>query len=164
MVLVVHVPQAIDDHGVLHFPVAHALAVARTVQHVGAGAHVFLATGDHDLAVTRGHGLGRQHHGLEARAAHGVDGHGGGFLGHTGFEHGLARSVLAHASGQHLAHDDFTHLVQAHTGACQGFFDHDAAQFGGRHLGQCAAKFANSRACGGNDNDVFHGVILVVEN
>jgi hypothetical protein len=34
VVLVVHVPQAVDDHGVDHLPVAHALAVARAQQHV----------------------------------------------------------------------------------------------------------------------------------
>ena len=74
VVLVVDVPQAVDDHGVDHLPVAHALAVARARQHVRRGAHVLLAAGDHDLAVAPGDRLRRQHHGLQAGAADGVDG------------------------------------------------------------------------------------------
>src|SRR5690606_28335704 len=90
VVLVVNVPQAVHDHGVDHLPVAHALAVATAVEHVRAGTHVFLATGDHDLAVAPGHGLSRQHHSLQARATHGVDGECRCFLGHAGLHHGLA--------------------------------------------------------------------------
>ena len=81
VVLVVHIPQAIDDHRVHHVPVTHALAVAAAHQHMGRSAHVFLATGDDDLAVAPGHGLRGQHHGFETGAAHGVDGEGRGFFG-----------------------------------------------------------------------------------
>jgi hypothetical protein len=156
VVLVVHVPQAVHDHGVGHLPVAHALAVAAAVQDVRAGAHVFLATGNHDFAVAPGHGLGSQHHGLQARAAHGVDGQRRGFLGHTGFHHGLAGGVLAHACGQHLAHDDFTDGVHRQAAALEQTLDDDAAQLGGGGLGERAAKFAHGGACGCNDDDVFH--------
>ena len=52
VVLVVHVPQAVDDHRVDQLRVAHAEAVARARQHVRRGAHVFLAAGDHDFRVT----------------------------------------------------------------------------------------------------------------
>ena len=119
VVLVVDVPQAVDDHGVDHLPVAHALAVAQPLQHVRRGAHVFLAAGDHDLAVARGHGLRGQHHGLQARAADGVDGQRRDFLGQAGLDQRLARRVLADAGGQHLAHDDFTDLVGRQPGALQ---------------------------------------------
>ena len=73
VVLVVHVPQAVGDHRVDQLPVAHALAVARVVQHVRRQAHALLAAGDHDLAVAVADRLRGQHHGLQARAAHLVD-------------------------------------------------------------------------------------------
>ena len=61
-------------------------------------------------AVAPGDRLRRQHHGLQARAAHGVDGQARHFLGQPGLEQRLARRVLADAGGQHLAHDDFADL------------------------------------------------------
>ena len=158
MVLVVDVPQAVHDHGVDHVPVAHALAVAAAHQDVGRGAHVFLSARNHDLAVAIGHGLGRQHDGFEARAAHGVDGQRRGFLGHTTLDERLARRVLARACSQHLAHDDFANLVSAQPGALQQVFDDRRTQLRRRHFGQAAAKFANGSARGCDDNDVFHEI------
>jgi hypothetical protein len=96
----------------------------------GAGAHVFLAAGHHDLAVAPGDGLRGQHHGLQARAAHGIDGQGGNLFGQAGLQRGLARRVLAGARGQHLAHDDLAHLGRVDLGAGQGFLDDDGAQLG----------------------------------
>ena len=74
VVLVVDIPQSVHDHGVLHFPVAHALPIARALQYVGGQAHAFLTAGYHDLAVTRCHGLSSQHHGLQPRATDSIDG------------------------------------------------------------------------------------------
>ena len=158
VVLVVDVPQAVHDHGVHHIPVAHALALAAAQQHVGRGAHVFLAAGDHDFAVAIGHGLGGQHHGLKTGAAHRVDGERRGFFGHATLDERLARRVLARACRQHLAHDDFTNLVGAQPGALQQVFDDRSTQLRRRHFGQAAAKFAHRSAGGGNDNDVFHEI------
>ncbi len=76
VVLVVDVPQAVDDHRVDHLPVAHALAVARAEQHVRRQAHVLLAAGDDDLVVAVADRLGGEHHRLQAGAADRVDGHG----------------------------------------------------------------------------------------
>ena len=123
---------------------------------MGREAHVFLPTRHHDFAVTPGHGLGSQHHGLEAGATHGIDGQGRCFLRHTSLHHGLAGWVLAYASSQHLAHDDFTDLVRRQTRARDGFTDHHGAQLGCRGLGQRTAKLAHRSAGGRNDNDVFH--------
>ena len=157
VVLVINIPQAVHDHGIDHLPVAHALAVARVVEHMGRKAHVFLPPGHHDLAVAPRYGLRRQHDGLEARAAHRVDGERWGFLGDTGLHRGLARRILAHASGQHLPHDDFPDLVCGQSRARDGFADHDGAQFRGGCFGQRAAKLAHSGAGGRNDDDVLHG-------
>jgi len=148
VVLVVDVPQAIDDHGVGHFPIAHALAIAAAVQDVRAGAHVFLTTGDDDLAVAPSHGLGGQHHRFQARAAHRVDGQCGGFFGQTGLHHRLAGGVLTHTRGQDLAQDHFTNGVHWQACARQEAFDDDAAEFGGGRFGQRAAELAHGGAGG----------------
>jgi hypothetical protein len=91
VVLVVDVPQAVDDHRVDQLPVAHALAVARVRQHVRRHAHALLAPGDHDLRVAVADGLRREHHGLEARAAHLVDGHRRHRVRQAALDDGLAR-------------------------------------------------------------------------
>ena len=108
------------------------------------------------ISLSPGHGLGSQHHGLEAGAAHGIDGQVQGFLGTPAFIMAWRAGVLAYASSQHLAHDDFTDLVRRQTRARDGFTDHHGAQLGCRGLGQRTAKLAHRSAGGRNDNDVFH--------
>ena len=66
VVLVVHIPQTVDDHAVNQLPVTHALAVPRVGQQMGCSAHIFLATRDDDVAVAPSHRLSSQHHGFEA--------------------------------------------------------------------------------------------------
>jgi hypothetical protein len=81
VVLVVDVPQAVDDHRVDELGVAHAEAVARAEQHVRRRAHVLLAAGDDDVGVAAAHRLRGEHHRLQSGPAHDVDRHGGHFLG-----------------------------------------------------------------------------------
>lgn len=90
----------------------------------------------------RGQWLGQPNNRLQARAAHSVDGQGGGFFGYASLEHSLAGGVLTDTSGQHLTHDDFTDLIRGHLGTGQGFFDDDAAQLSGSNFGQRATKLA----------------------
>ena len=101
-----------------------------------AGAHVFLATGDHDFAVAPGHSLRSQHHGFQARATHSVNGQRWRLLGQSGFHHGLTGWVLTHACGQYLAHDDFTNGIHGQAAALKQALDDNAAQLGGRGFGQ----------------------------
>ena len=98
--------------------------------------HVFLATGDDDFAVTPCHSLRGQHHGLQARTTHGIDGQCGGFFGQTSLHDSLTGGVLPCTSGQHLTHDDFAHGVGRQAAALQQALDDDAAQVGGGSLGQ----------------------------
>ena len=114
-----------------------------------------MATSHHNVAVTPSHGLRGQHDGLEARAAHGVDGQRWHFLRHTRFHEGLSRWVLTCACGEHLTHDDFTDECWVELGAGDGFANHNRAQLRGGHFGERATKFANCGASGGNNDDVF---------
>jgi hypothetical protein len=70
--------------------------------------------------------------------------------------------VLATASGEHLAHDDFTNLASVELGAGDGFFDHNSAQLGSGHLGDRATKLAYGGAGGGYDDDVLHFSLSLV--
>src|SRR6185503_4461538 len=75
VVLVVDIPQAVDDHAVDQFGITHAKAVARARKHVRGRAHIFLAAGDDDVGVAATHRLRGQHHRLQSRAADLVDRH-----------------------------------------------------------------------------------------
>src|SRR5919109_86471 len=94
VILVVHVPQAVDDHGVDHLRVAHAEALARAHQRVRRKAHRLLPAGDHDVGVAVRDRLRAEHRRLEPRAAHLVDRHGGNHLGESGLYRRLPRPVL----------------------------------------------------------------------
>jgi hypothetical protein len=160
VVLVVDVPQAVDDHGVDHPGIAHAEAVARAIQHVRRQAHRFLAAGDDEIGVAAGDRLRAQHGGLEARAAHLVDGHRGHHVGQPGLDRRLARRVLAHAGGQHLTEDHVGDLLGLHAAPLQQFTDDDGAQVRGRRSRQASAEFSDCGARGTDDDDFFHAVLL----
>ena len=74
-------PQAVVDHRVDELAVAHAQAFAHARQQVRAVAHRLHAAGDRDVDVAGANALGGQHHGLEPRAAHLVDGQRGDVIG-----------------------------------------------------------------------------------
>ncbi|MNN25276.1 hypothetical protein D3C81_1387450 [compost metagenome] len=156
VVLVVHVPQAVDDHGVDHLEVAHAETVARTVHRMRRGAHVFLAAGDDDVGVAALDRLRRQVRCLQAAAADFIDGKCGDAARQASLDHGLARGVLADGGRQYLAQDRFADQVRVDAGLCQQALDYMRAQFGRRNLGQAATEFADCGTAGGHDYDIIH--------
>jgi hypothetical protein len=118
-----------------------------------------LPTGDDDLGIAVADRLRREHHGLQARAADGVDRERRHALRQAALDDGLARRVLARAGGQHLAEDQLVDLVAAQLCAAQQVDDDGGAQFGRRGLGERAAELADCGAGGGDDDDVGgHGV------
>ena len=157
MVLVVHIPQAVDDHRVDQLRVAHAEAVTRAFQHVCRGAHVFLAAGDNHVGVAALDRLRREMNGLETAAAHLADRHGGHHVGEPALERSLACRVLTIAGSQHLAHDDLRYLLGFQPGFLQQRLDDFRTQLGGGNLGQRAAELADGGPGSCNDdNVVFH--------
>ena len=75
--------------------------------------------------------------GLEARAADAVDRRGAGAVVEAGLQRRLARRRLADAGLEHLAHEHLVDLVVSrHAGALDRGRDRDAAERGGRHVGQ----------------------------
>ena len=134
VVLVIHIPQTIDDHGIGQLGITHAKAVARIVKHMRRGTHVFLATGDDDLRVAALDGLRCQMHGLEAAAADLAHHEGRHRIRQTGADHRLARRVLTETGGQHLTQNDFTDLLGLDAGLGQQGLDDLRAKIGGRNF------------------------------
>jgi len=69
VVAVERVPQAVADHAVDVFHVAHFLALAQ-VGDMGAHGHVFLAASDHNVGVAQLNVLRTQGNSAQAGAAH----------------------------------------------------------------------------------------------
>jgi len=159
VVLVVDVPQAVHDHRVDRLEVAHAEAVARTVDDVRRGAHVFLAAGDDDLGVACLQRLRRQVGGFQAGAADMVDGEAGNGIRQARLDDRLARRVLADAGSQHLAEDGFADQVRIDAGFGQQALDHMCTQLGRRDLGQAAAEFTHTSTASGHDNYIIHLIL-----
>ncbi len=70
-------PQAVIDHRIYKFAIAHAQTVAHPGQQVRTVAHRFHAARDGDVDVANPDGLVREHDGFQPRPAHLIDGKGG---------------------------------------------------------------------------------------
>ena len=143
MVVVEGAHQAVLQHRVFHFPVAHALAIARILQHVRRYTHVLLTAGDDDVGVAALDRLGRQMDRLEAAAAQLVDRHRRAFLRNPGFHRRLARRVLTGTGGQYLPHDDFVDLAGIDIVTLEQRLDYDCAQLARGSSRQRSAKRAD---------------------
>src|SRR4028118_1277172 len=102
VVVVEDVPEAVEDHVVVHVHLGHAhpVAVPRLVQKEGRPVHVLDAAGHDDVGVAEGDLLGGGDNGLEARAAHPVQGQARGRHREPGLHPDLAAGVHALAGGE----------------------------------------------------------------
>ena len=120
MALVKRVPQAVADHRIDEFAIAHTVAKAGLLQQVRRPAHTLHATGNDNLGVTQLDGLGRQCHRLETAATHFVNRHRRNINRQPGIDRCLASRILPKASLQHIAHDHLFHLTRFEVGPLQG--------------------------------------------
>ncbi len=125
---------------------------------MGGEAHVLLAAGDDQLGVSAPDGLRREVHGLEAAAAHLVDGHRRHAVGKSGLDARLTRRILPAAGGQHLPEDHFVDLLRLHAAALEQPGDDLGAEAAGRNPRQLSAKRTDRGAGGPDDDDVFSHV------
>ena len=116
---------------------------AGPVQQIGSLAHAFHAAGQDDLGIAGANGLGREHDGLEAGAAHLVDGEGGDGVGQPSLERRLPGRVLADARLQHLADDHLIDQPGRHLGPPQGLGQDRGRELRGRQLRQPAEILAD---------------------
>ena len=123
------------------------------VHDVGGPGHGLHAAGDDDIGGAglqriMGHGGG-----LEARAAHLVDGGGLDVLAEARAERGLTGRSLAEAGGQDAAHEDLIDLGRIDLGAFDSGLDGLGAEVGGLHAGEDALEAAHRGAGEGDDDD-----------
>ncbi len=164
VVLVVDVPQAIDDHRVDQLAVHHAQPVARTVKCVRREAHAFLTARDHDAGIAGFDRLCGEMCGLQSRTADFVDGHRRYHVGKAGADGGLARRVLAGGRGQYLAHQHFAHCVWLHAGPGDQRANDFGAEFCRRNFAYCAAELADTGAQCSDNYHIIHLRISSIGN
>ena len=145
-------PQPVLDHAVDHLLVAELHAIAHAIHIERRVRHRLHSTGDDDFRVPRLDRLRGKHHGLEARAAHLVDGDRAHRGRDTGLEHCLPRRRLPDAALQHVAHDDFVHRCAVDAGALQCFTNGHRAELRRREAREGAEELADRRARGRDDD------------
>jgi hypothetical protein len=153
---VVHVPQAVVDHAVDGVEAAHLDAAAQAADQVRRVGHRLHAAGDAIRHLADRDGARGGEDGLEARAAHLVDGDARHALGQAGAEGGLAGRGLALTGGQDAAHVDPRPRPGSTLGALERGLDRDRAELGGGHGGQRAEEAADGGAGCADDDDVTH--------
>jgi hypothetical protein len=112
------------------------------------------------MRIARLDGLGREHHGLEAGAAHLVDGECRDGAGDPGVDQRLARGGLPRPALQHVAEDHLVHRGPLHPGALEGGADDEGAELRRGEPREAAEVAADRRADGGDDDGrglVGHG-------
>ena len=124
-------------------------------------AHAFLAAGDDDLAVAAADRLIAQRHGAQPGAAQLIDPVGGDLEGDAGRDRGLPRRVLALASGEDLAEDDFGDLGRLDPRTPHRLDDRDLAELVRRQARKPAIEGSDWGAGGAGNHDVAHRRVLL---
>ncbi|MPM80724.1 hypothetical protein SDC9_127774 [bioreactor metagenome] len=158
MVVVVHVPQAVLNHGVHQLLVAHARAPTGVRCDKGSGGHVLRAAADHHVGVPGQNGACTFNDRLHTGAADHAHGVGGNGIGDAGLDGHLTGNVLAKARGQDAAEHNLVHLLGLHARAVQGFLNHDGSKVGGGNALQGSAKRTDGCTAAIHDIKFFHDV------
>ena len=127
VLVVAGAPEAVVDHGIDGFGVAHAHAFAGGGQEIGGVRHGLHAAGYDDFGVAEGDGLGAERDRFEAAAADHVEGHGGYCVGEASAQGGLPGGVLAEAGWQDAAHEAFVYSGCVDARAAHGFAHYDGS-------------------------------------
>ena len=122
----------------------------------GRVAHRLHAAGHRDLDVAGLDALVREHHRLQARAAHLVDGQRGDVVGEPALERRLARRRLAGAGRDDVAHDAFVDRRRVDAGARDRFADDQRAQLRRGEILERAEELAGGHADGADDDGFGH--------
>ena len=98
----------------------------------------------------------RQHHRLQARAAHLVDGERGDVVGESALERGLPRRRLARAGRHDVAHDALVHARRIDAGARHRLANDQRAQLRRLQILERAQELAGRQANGADDDGFGH--------
>ena len=148
--------EPVEDGVVENLTVAQPVAKAALREHVRSARHRLHPACHDDVVPTRGdHQLGD----LECpdrRRADLVDRVRGNLLRDPGSDRGLSRGRLPRPCLEHLAHHDVADVLRLDAGAIEPRADRDRAKLGRGHVREAAAKAAERRANGGDDDGVGH--------
>ena len=134
MDVIVNIPQAVFDHAVDQFPIAHPIPFTGLLQEVRCPRHVFSPSRYHNRSVAALDRLGCQHDRFKTGSADFINRERSDFRSEAGANRRLPGNVLTEARADHVAKDDFVYLFGWNSGTSDGRFNH------------CAAK--NWRGCG----------------
>ena len=162
MVIVESVPQAVFDHRVDQYAVAHTVAITSFRNSVRSCGHVFHTACYDNVGVAGFNHLSGEGYAAETGTADFVDRHSRRFNGETRFDHSLTSRVLALSSLENVAHNDFVNDSFVDACAFDGFFDNDSAQICCRNVFQGTAKFTNSCTASTYDYYFFHRKSLLM--
>ncbi len=105
--------------------------------------------------------LGRERDRAQAGTTHLIDAECCLGIGNAGRPRGLTGRVLALSRGEHLPQDHLIDLAGFQLRPRHRRLQRDRAEGMGFHPAQCAAEAADRGACGGNDDDVIHNLLLL---
>ena len=142
VIVVESVPEAVPDHLVHKFDIAHAPPPACGGQDIGSLRHVLHAACHHTAGLSGADGQRGFRHGLEAGTADLVHRPRRDLHGDTGLDGGLTRGVLAQPRLKDVAHDDFFHHAGIHATPGKGRADGHGPQLDGRDGGERTAETA----------------------
>ena len=160
VIVVVGVPESIDDHAIDEFGVAHAKAIAGPWQYVRRRTHVLLTAGDDDLSIATLYGLCRKMRRLQTATTYFADRHRRYHVRYASTDQCLSGAVLADTRCEHLTHDDFRNLLRLDAATCEQCFDDLRTQIGGRDFRNGAVKFAHRRSQCGRNYHIVHKFFL----
>jgi hypothetical protein len=160
VVVVVDVPETVEDHPVEQLSVPEPLPGARLGQVVGRVGHRLHAAGHDDLGVAGPDGLRRERDRLEAGPADLVHRHRGNRHAEAGPDRGLAGRILPAGGLEDLAHQNLVHGLRIHAGAGDRVLDRDGAQVGGLEAGEGALETGDGSAATGDDDGFSHDTDL----
>jgi hypothetical protein len=156
VVVVIDIPQPVDDHRVDELAIHHTQAVAGTVQRMRGQAHALLSARDHDFRIAGLDRLRGKMGGFQPGTTDFVDGHCRDHVGKAGADGGLARRVLTGGAGENLAHQHLADSVRFYSGSGEQRGNHFGAELRCGNFAYRAAELADTRAQCSDDYHVIH--------
>ena len=160
MITVECIHQAVLQHGIDEFDVAH-LRAATHMRQMRRHRHGFHAAGDDDLRIAVGDLLQAESHRPQARTAKLIHAPRRLVLRNAGSHGSLPRGILPLAAGQHLTQDDFVDVFRRKLGAFECPLDRQRTEFMGEQRTKCTIEGSYRRPRSGHNYYVSHDQLPV---
>ncbi len=152
--MLVSILKPVEEHVILDLAMTEPIPAARLGQKIRRVRHALHAARHRHVGTAKRQLVHRDHDRLHAGAADFAHGRGGDMIGHPGIARGLTCRRLAHASGQHAAHQNFLDSARVHASARNGGGNRGGAKLRPAQGRKLALESAHGRA-GGGKNEHF---------